>query len=143
MKNLLITLTLLFSFALASAQVGSIVGDWKTIDDKTGETRAVVRIYKHTDGLYYGKIIKMFKYADAVCVACEGADKGKPVLGMTIIRGMKTDGTVLKEGYVLDPESGKHYYGTISLDAKTGKLKLRGSVDKFGLLGRNQFWVRA
>lgn len=137
-------LFLLFAFSTFSsfAQVEKILGEWKTVDDKTGENRAVVRIFKATDGLYYGKIEKMLKYADAVCDHCEGADKGKPVLGMLIIRGMKEDNGVLKEGYVLDPESGKKYYGTISLDEKNGKLKLRGSLDKRGVLGRNQYWVK-
>ncbi len=139
--------TLFFSASMmlmltSFAQVESILGEWKTVDDKTGEVRAVVRIYKASNGLYYGKIEKMLKYADAVCDNCEGEDKGKPILGMQIIRGMKADGGVLKEGYVLDPESGKRYYGTIGYDKKTGKLKLRGSIDKHGILGRNQYWIR-
>lgn len=123
-------------------QVSSIVGEWKTVDDKTNEVRAVVRIFKATNGLYYGKIEKMFKYSDAICEKCEGEDKGKPILGMMIIRGMKDVNGELKEGYVLDPESGKKYYGTISYDSKTNKLKLRGSLDKRGILGRNQYWIK-
>ena len=43
-------------------------------------------------------------------------------------------------GKLLDPESGNFYYGKIY--PKDGKLVLRGSVDKFGLLGRNQTWIR-
>jgi uncharacterized protein (DUF2147 family) len=124
------------------AQINTILGEWKTIDDNTGEMRALVRIYKATNGLYYGKIEKMYKYADAVCDLCKGNEKGMPVLGMIIIRDMKAEGNELKDGHLLDPESGKKYYGTISVDAKSGKLKLRGSLDKFGVLGRNQYWVR-
>ncbi|MDR0547727.1 MAG: DUF2147 domain-containing protein [Dysgonamonadaceae bacterium] len=144
MKRKILILSLLLSGAYISlnAQISAIVGEWKTVDDKTGEIRAVVQIYKGADNLYHGKIIKMFKYADAVCEKCEGADKDKPVLGMIIIRAMKADGDVLKDGYLLDPESGKKYYGTISFDAKTGKLKLRGSLDKRGWIGRNQYWVK-
>ena len=44
-------------------------------------------------------------------------------------------------GKVLDPESGKFYYGKIYLDG--GKLVLRGSLDKRGFLGRNQTWLPA
>ena len=40
----------------ANAQVSNILGDWKTVDDKTGEKRSIVTIYKGSDGLYYGKI---------------------------------------------------------------------------------------
>jgi uncharacterized protein (DUF2147 family) len=129
-------------FVPLPAQVASILGEWKTVDDNTGEVRALVRIYRADNGLYYGKIEKMYKYADAVCDKCEGDDKGKPMLGMMIIREMKADNDVLKGGYVLDPETGKKYYGTVSIDPKTGKLKLRGSLDKRGILGRNQYWTR-
>ncbi|MDL2296731.1 DUF2147 domain-containing protein [Bacteroidales bacterium OttesenSCG-928-B11] len=138
-------IALFFIFALfmnAHAQVSSIVGEWKTVDDKTNETHSIVRIYKGTDGLYYGKIVKMFKYPDAVCTACEGKDKGRPLVGMIIIRGMRDVNGELKEGYVLDPESGKKYYGTISYDSKTSKLKLRGSLDKRGVFGRSQYWIK-
>ncbi|MDR1459681.1 MAG: DUF2147 domain-containing protein [Bacteroidales bacterium] len=127
-----------FSFA----QIESIVGSWKTVDDKTNEMRSMIRIFKATNGLYYGKIEKMYLYQDAVCLKCEGDDKDKPILGMLIIREMKEESGVLKGGYVLDPESGKKYYGTISYDPKTKKLKLRGSIDKHGILGRNQYWVK-
>ncbi|MDR0604976.1 MAG: DUF2147 domain-containing protein [Bacteroidales bacterium] len=124
------------------AQIDSIVGNWKTVDDKTDEVRALVRIFKATNGLYYGKIEKMYKYVDAVCDKCDGNDKGKPIQGLMIIREMKVENGVLKEGYVLDPESGKKYYGTISYDKSSQKLKLRGSIDKYGVLGRNQYWIR-
>jgi uncharacterized protein (DUF2147 family) len=126
----------------AQAQIASILGVWKTVDDKTGEVRALVRIYQGDDGLYYGKIEKMFRYADAVCDKCEGDDKGKPLQGLLIIRGMKADKDVLKGGYVLDPETGKQYHGIIRFNAQTGKLQLRGSLDRSGLLGRNQYWIR-
>jgi uncharacterized protein (DUF2147 family) len=134
---------ILFAFAYsANAQIAGIQGQWRTVDDKTGEIRSMVRIYKDTaDGLYYGKIEKLFKYADAVCEKCEGEDKNKPILGMIIIRGMKAEGKALK-GKVLDPENGKIYYATVSIDEKTGKLLLRGSLDKRGWLGRNQYWIK-
>ncbi|MGL5957358.1 MAG: DUF2147 domain-containing protein [Phocaeicola sp.] len=43
---------------------------------------------------------------------------------------------------MLDPKSGKTYYLTISYDKGTGQLKLRGSLDKRGFLGRNQYWIK-
>jgi uncharacterized protein (DUF2147 family) len=126
----------------ARAQVASILGAWKTVDDKTGEVRALVNIYQGDDGLYYGKIEKMFRYADAVCDKCEGDDKGSPLQGLIIIRDMKVHKDILKGGYVLDPETGKQYHATIRFNPQTGKLQLRGSLDRSGLLGRNQYWIR-
>ena len=125
-----------------SAQVNKILGDWKTIDDKTGEKRSVVTIYKGSDGLYYGKISKMLMYTDMdlKCDQCKGEDYNKPIVGLVIIRGMKAENGELVGGKVLDPESGKFYYGKIYL--KDDKLVLRGSLDKRGFLGRNQTWIR-
>ena len=126
----------------AVAQVNKILGDWKTVDDKTGEKRSVVTIYKGSDGLYYGKISKMLMYTDMdlKCDQCKGEDYNKPIVGLVIIRGMKAENGELVGGKVLDPESGKFYYGKIYL--KDGKLVLRGSLDKRGFLGRNQTWIR-
>ena len=125
-----------------SAQVNKILGDWKTVDDKTGEKRSVVTIYKGSDGLYYGKISKMLMYTDMdlKCDQCKGEDYNKPIVGLVIIRGMKAENGELVGGKVLDPESGKFYYGKIYL--KDDKLVLRGSLDKRGFLGRNQTWIR-
>ena len=44
----------------ASAQVEKILGEWRTVDDVTGVTKGVVEFYKGDNGLYYGKIIKVF-----------------------------------------------------------------------------------
>jgi uncharacterized protein (DUF2147 family) len=143
MWKIVLMVTALTLSCTVEAQVSAILGEWKTVDDKTDEIRSLVRIYQDTtDGLYYGKIVKMYEYADAVCDKCEGADKGKPILGLIIISGMKADGKALKGGTVLDPENGKKYYASISINEKTGKLVLRGSLDKRGFLGRNQYWIK-
>lgn len=126
----------------AVSQVHQIVGNWKTVDDKTGENYSIIHIFKATDGLYYGKIAKMLVGpAGLVCEACEGHDHNKPLEGLLIIRGMHDENDELRGGKVLDPESGKFYYGKIYL--KDGKLVLRGSIDKRGILGRSQTWLRA
>ena len=142
---------LFFMFVLAlactmpmAAQVQQIVGEWITVDDKTGEQLSVVKIFKATDGLYYGKIVKLLKgNPDEKCVACTGADKDKPVVDLIIIRGFQEkDGKLVggDKGRVLDPENGKFYYGKIWLE--DGNLILRGSLDKKGILGRSQTWIR-
>ena len=141
MKKILLLVMALVALS-SNAQVSAILGDWRTVDDKTGEKRSIVTIYKGSDGLYYGKISKMLMYADTnpKCDKCEGADHNAPIEGLVIIRGMKAEDGQLVGGKVLDPESGKFYYGKIYL--KDGKLVLRGSLDKRGFLGRNQTWIR-
>ena len=143
MRNrILLALLVLLSITNMNAQVSAILGDWKTVDDKTGERRSIVTIYKGSDGLYYGKISKMLMYQELElkCEACKDEDHNAPIEGLVIIRGMKAEDGQLVGGKVLDPESGRFYYGKIYL--KDGKLVLRGSLDKRGFLGRNQTWVK-
>jgi len=141
MRKIGIILLLLATLSV-NAQISGILGDWKTVDDKTGERRSVVTIYKGTDGLYYGKISKMLMYTDLdlKCDQCKDEDHNAPIVGLVIVRGMHAEDGELVGGKVLDPESGKFYYGKIYL--KNGKLVLRGSLDKRGFLGRNQTWER-
>ena len=141
MKRIAFFVFLFWSFPVFS-QINNIVGSWKTIDDKTGEAKSIVRIYKAENGKYYGKIEKTFKNPDGKCVNCKDENKDKPIVGMVIITDMKAKGDKLEDGYILDPENGEKYHVTISYDKGTEKLKLRGSIDKLGVLGRNQYWVK-
>ena len=75
----------------------------------------------------------------AVCQACTGEDHNQPIVGLTIIRDMQLKDGELRGGKVLDPDNGKFYYAKVYL--KDGKLILRGSLDKAGLLGRSQTWL--
>lgn len=144
MKKIVCLLFALISFGLLQAQVSAIVGQWITIDDKSGIKKSIVQIYKGSDGLYYGKVLKILeeRYAGALCEPCKGEDKNKPVEGMLVIRGMKADGNQLSGGTILDPETGNTYYCKISYDPNSKKLTLRGSLDKRGLFGRNQTWIK-
>lgn len=107
-----------------------MLGKWTTIDDKTHEAVSVVEIYKADNGLYYGKLVEML---------VEGEDD---LVGTRIIKDMEFKKGALQGGRVYDPDSGNTYYGTVKIDAKTGDLILRGSLDKAGLLGRSQTWKR-
>lgn len=118
-----------------------VTGKWKTIDDETGEAKSIVEIYKQ-DGKVYGKITEILNKdrQDAKCVDCPGSDKGKPVQGLVIIKGLEKDGDEYNDGKILDPQSGKLYKCLIELE-NPDKLKVRGYVG-FSLLGRTQYWAR-
>ena len=141
MRRIFFFFSFLSLFTLyVSAQKADFVGDWATVDDKTGESYSVVHIYKAADGLYYGKIAKMLVGNNLRCIECTGDDKDKPLEGLVIIRGFHEKNGELVGGRVLDPESGKFYHGKIYL--KNGNLVLRGSIDRAGILGRSQTWKR-
>ncbi|MBQ1936531.1 MAG: DUF2147 domain-containing protein [Bacteroidales bacterium] len=131
MKKLIISIVVMLATSVAlSAQVEKMLGKWTTIDDKTNQAVSVVEIYKADNGLYYGKLVEML---------VEGEDN---LIGTMIIKDMEFKKGALQGGRVYDPDSGNTYYGTVKIDAKTGDLILRGSLDKAGLLGRSQTWKR-
>jgi uncharacterized protein (DUF2147 family) len=141
-KKIISVLCVLFISISMFSQVDKIVGRWKTIDDKDGSTKSIVLIFKATNGKYYGKVEKLFKNPDKKCTECEGANKDKAVLGMMVVNGMKENEGSLTGGTILDPNNGKVYRCSMTYDAKTGNLDVRGSLDKFGMIGRTQVWVR-
>ncbi len=118
------------------------LGEWITVDDATGEHKSIVTIYQAENGKYYGTITELLNNngEEALCTECTGEDHNKPIVGLTIIRDMQLKDGELKGGKVLDPDNGKFYYAKIYL--KEGNLILRGSLDKAGMLGRSQTWLR-
>lgn len=143
MKKSLFTFALLITFCLCGfTQANKMVGKWKTIDDNDGSTKSIVYVFKATNGKYYGKIEKLFKEPEKLCTECEGTNKNQPVLGMMIINNMAEKEGKLTGGTILDPKNGKVYKCNISIEGDADKLNVRGSLDKFGLVGRSQTWVR-
>ena len=79
MKKVVILFMALLCNAIVYGQIDKIVGNWKTVDDKTGNNYALITIYKGDNGLYYGKIIKMLVTENGlICDKCEGEDHNKP-----------------------------------------------------------------
>ncbi len=77
---------------LAWAQDPSPVGLWKTIDDTSGKPTALIRITEN-QGELQGRIEKLFRTPDEdqnpKCSLCQGARKDQPIIGMTILSGLK------------------------------------------------------
>lgn len=129
----------------AWAQQATPIGVWKTIDDETGKPKSLVRI-SESNGELRGKIEKLFREAgeeqNPKCDKCEGSLKDQPILGMTIITGMKKDGDEYNGGQILDPANGKVYRSKMSVIDGGKKLDVRGYIG-VPLLGRTQTWIRA
>ena len=131
------------SMALPAVAHGGHLGHWHTLDEKTNEVKSQIQITE-SGGVVSGKIEKLLRKdakQDAVCDECNDDRKGKPLLGLEIIRGAKkaADKNVWEDGKILDPENGKNY--TLRLTPIEGgkKLEVRGSIGPFG---RTQTWVR-
>jgi len=121
----------------------SPAGTWKTIDDKTGKPRGLVEI-SETNGVYSGKLVKTFvdNSDKRVCDKCTDARKDQPIIGMTILSGLrKTGDNEWSGGEILDPESGKIYKSKMALADDGARLNVRGFIG-VSLLGRTQTWQR-
>ncbi|MGP5360822.1 DUF2147 domain-containing protein [Psychrobacter celer] len=139
------TLTLMAGALLPlSAQAASLDGtQWQTIDDKTGEKKAIIQLNER-GGKVSGKIIKVLnkEKAKAVCTKCPGNLKNQPVEDLQILTGLKAEGNnQWSDGKLVDPESGKVYSGKITLSDNGQSLDLRGYVGT-PLFGRSQTWQR-
>ena len=120
----------------------SPVGVWKTVDDATGKAKSLIKIWEK-NGKLYGTVIKLIDPSepDPVCDKCEGKLHNKPIVGMTIMRGLSKDGDEYSGGTILDPENGKTYKVLIQVLPGGKKLKVRGYIG-ISLLGRTQHWHR-
>jgi uncharacterized protein (DUF2147 family) len=120
------------------------VGNWHTVDDKTGEIKSEIRIMESAGALTgsIAKVLAKDAKSDAVCDKCTDDRKDKPMVGLQIIRGAKKleDKEVWEGGKILDPENGKTYNQRLTPIEGGSKLEVRGSIGPFG---RTQTWVRA
>jgi len=118
------------------------VGLWKTVDDKTGKPRSIVRVYEE-NGQYFGRVERSLNPATAgrVCDQCTGERKGQPIVGMVIIRGLKKDADEFKGGDILDPDNGKVYRCKVRVTKQGAELSVRGYLGA-SLFGRSQTWTR-
>ena len=136
----LIILSLITIVSL-SAEAQTIFGKWKSIDAETGKVEAIIEVFEENNKAY-AKIIDILNPADKdkICIYCKGKNKNKPILGLTILDGLKEDGDEWSGGKIVDPKNGNIYKCYIKLkDAST--LKLRGYIG-ISLFGRTEYWKR-
>jgi len=140
---LLVAGTLWDSTAHATNDGKTPVGLWVTVDDKTGARRSQVRI-NESKGVLSGRIEQILEAdkRNANCVKCSGFRRNQPVLGMTIIEGVRrNDGEGYWEhGSILDPNDGKVYRVRLTPKNDGRTLEVRGFLGPFY---RNQYWIRA
>ena len=145
MKKVLMALAATFAASVAFAQP-TPVGLWKTIDDETKTEKSLIRITE-AGGVIGGRIEKLLgadAKQDAVCEECTDDRKGKPIVGMAIIRGVKknaeTEG-LWDGGTILDPNNGKTYKLRLKPSEDGKKLEVRGYIGT-PVFGRSQTWQK-
>jgi uncharacterized protein (DUF2147 family) len=136
----LVVLTVVLGADLAGS-AESLVGKWKTVDDKSGKVESEVQLYEE-GGKLFGKIVGLTEPNDdngkpKTCTKCTGADKDKPIVGLVIVKDLSPSGDRYKDGTILDPADGKIYKA--ELWAEDGKLKVRGYLSVFY---KTQTWIK-
>jgi uncharacterized protein (DUF2147 family) len=129
---------------LARAAEPTAVGLWEQVDDKTGKPESWFKITER-NGIYTGNLVKIFfkpgEDENWVCDRCEGAERGAPVLGVALIKGMRRNGSSYENGTIMDPRDGSVYRALMQLSPDGQKLEVRGYLG-ISLFGRSQVWNR-
>ena len=127
--------------AASAAFAQDVIGKWK-LDDGT----AIVEVYKNGDS-YNGKIVWLEEPTEADGTPAKDINNPDPALrkreliGLNMLSGLKkTAENEYSEGKIYDPGNGKTY--NCSMKVEGNVLKVRGSLDKRGLLGRTMDWFR-
>jgi uncharacterized protein (DUF2147 family) len=119
-------------------------GLWEQVDENSGKAESWFKISER-GGVYEGNVVKIFSKPGEdenwVCNKCEGAEKGAPVLGLTLIKGMQRNGLSYEHGTIMDPRDGSVYRALMKLSPDGQKLEVRGYLG-ISLFGRSQTWNR-
>jgi uncharacterized protein (DUF2147 family) len=117
-------------------------GLWEQVDEKTGKPESWFKITER-NGIYEGAFVKIFfkpgEDPNWVCDKCQGADKGRPVQTLTLIRGMRRNGLSYEGGTIMDPRDGQVYRALMRLNPDGQTLEVRGYLG-ISLFGQSQIW---
>ena len=143
-RLILASVFLALAMSRFSAAEPSAAGLWEQVDERSGKAESWFRITER-NGVFEGAIVKMFLQPgddpNPVCDKCEGTDRGKPALGLTLIKGMRRNGTHYEGGTITDPRDGSVYRALMELSPDGRKLEMRGYLG-ISLFGRSQTWNR-
>ena len=135
--------------AAGNSMAVDIEGLWRTVDDRTGYNRGIIRITKTPAGTYEGRVVRIlsrpgYKPLES-CVKCPGEFKDQKILGMRFMWDLRDNPSLPNEtvgGYILDPVGGKAYRARIKVNPGGKRLTMRGYIG-VSALGRSQTWFRA
>ena len=138
MKKIFIVMTVMLVSLSAYAQ--DVVGKWK-LEDGT----AIVEVYQQGD-VFNGKIVWLKNPTEADGSPAKDDNnpdeklRSRQLIGLNMLHGLKKNGGEYSGGSIYDPGNGKTY--NCSMKVEGDILKVRGSLDKRGLLGRTMDWFR-
>ena len=125
---------------LAKANDDKVIGTWLNQDET-----AHVRIFKATNGNYYGKIEWLKNKPDRLDVNNPDESKqSEPLMGLMILKGFSYDAE--KEqwngGTIYDPDNGKTYDCYMWFGDDPNLLSIKGYVLGMKFVGRETKWKK-
>ena len=137
---MLLFVLVLFAKVNSNAQSDDVIGVWLTYEDKSQ-----IRIFKATNGKYYGKIEWLKE--DKEEKDSNNPDlslRDKPLMGMIILKGFSynNDKEYWDGGTIYDPKNGKTYDCFMWFEDDMQKLEIKGYVLGMKFIGRTTTWKR-
>jgi uncharacterized protein (DUF2147 family) len=139
-KNILLIVCLLFSASFIYAQADKITGIWVP-----AKGTSQVRIFKATNGKYYGKVEYLSEDKDKLDVNNPVEKmRSQKVWGMLILRDFtyNAEKKQWEDGTVYDPDNGKTYDCYLWFEDDENTMRLRGYVLGMRFMGRSEDWKR-
>ncbi len=150
MKKILVGMLLLGS--IAYAKVEDVLGTWITEKADTGN-QIIVEIYQAKNGKYNGRVLELTmpiytegEYAGKERMDLQNPDpqlKHRKLVGIDFVSNFdyNEEKDKFEHGNIYSPINGKTYHSYMQLQ-KDGRLLVKGSIDKAGLIGKKQYWIR-
>lgn len=141
MKKLMLLLVLFLIAKVNSySQSDDVIGIWLTYEEKSQ-----VRIFKATNGKYYGKIDWLKEDKDQKDSNNPDLSlRDEPIMGMTILKGFSYNKNkeYWDSGTIYDPKNGKTYDCYMWFENDKQKLDIKGYVLGMKFIGRTTTWKR-
>jgi len=141
MKKSILFTAMLFLFSSVFCQADKIVGIWVP-----AKGTSQVRIFKATNGKYYGKVEWLETEKDKLDVNNpDEAQKSKKILGSMILKDFSYNAEKKRwdGGTVYDPDNGKTYDCYMWFDTEDENvMTLKGYVLGMKFVGRSENWNR-
>ena len=127
-RALLLIVLLSYSYIINAADLTDPSGRWQT-------PRSILKIY-HSNGELRAIVVKILNDNSPtlpLCKKCPGKFQNKPIIGMTVIWGLKrVNNHDWNGGQAIDPESGQIYNVKLELSNDGKKITFHASKSLFG-----------